>query len=49
MSAAPDKHPGRQPAPARPHTQTPMLVSLALLLGVAALLLAAVDWYGSRR
>lgn len=49
MNAAPDKNPGRQSAPARPHTQTPMLVSLALLLGVAALLLAAVDWYGSRR
>jgi uroporphyrin-3 C-methyltransferase len=36
-------------APARPNTQTPMLVSIALLLGVAALLLAAVDWYGFRR
>ena len=49
MSAAPDRHPGRHSAPAMPHTRTPMLVSLALLLGIAALLLAAVDWYGSRR
>ena len=49
MSAAPDRHPGRHSAPATPHTRTPMLVSIALLLGVAALLLAAVDWYASRR
>lgn len=49
MSAAPDKDPARQPAAAGPNTRTPMLVSLALLLGVAALLLAAVDWYGFRR
>ncbi|MFI4920456.1 MAG: uroporphyrinogen-III C-methyltransferase [Gammaproteobacteria bacterium] len=49
MSAAPDKTSGRQQAPARPHTQTPMLVSVALLLGAAALLLAAINWYGLRR
>lgn len=48
MSAAPDKNPGRQHAPLRSHTQVPMLVSVALLLGAAALLLAAVNWYSLR-
>ncbi len=49
MSAAPDKSSGKHPSPAKPHTQLPMQVSVALLLGAAALLLAAVNWYSARR
>ena len=50
MNAAPNKEPGagKPHAPLSLNTRTPLQVSLALLLAVAALLLAAVDWYNGR-
>ena len=46
MNAAQDKNTSRH----SPHpTRTPMLVSVALLLGAAALLLAAVNWWTLQR
>ncbi len=48
MSVAPNKDHGRQHAPLALNTRTPLQVSLALLLAVAALLLAVVDWYSGR-
>lgn len=44
MSATPDRAPGKQLAAVPPHTRTPMLVSVALLLGGAGLLLAIFSW-----
>lgn len=46
MNAAQDKNASRHSAH---HTQTPMLVSVALLLGAAALLLAAFNWWTLQR
>ncbi|HEU5398405.1 MAG TPA: uroporphyrinogen-III C-methyltransferase, partial [Gammaproteobacteria bacterium] len=48
MSAAPDRSPDGQLEPLPPHTRTPMLVSVALLLGGAGLLLAVFGWFQSR-
>lgn len=48
MNATPDKGPGKQLVPVPPMTRTPMMVSVALLLGGAGLLLAAFSWFQFR-
>lgn len=48
MSAAPDRGPGKPLTAVPPHTRTPMLVSVALLLGGAGLLLAVFSWFQFR-
>ena len=48
MSAAPDRTPGKPLTAVPPHTRTPMLVSVALLLGGTGLLLAVFSWFQFR-